>query len=310
MRTRKQAAIQKRYRTEECGILLSQPQILSQGWRHAAQMEVSSNFEPCQTHFNAARDKIITLGGWERHGIGMQKEKTLHAVVKQYEDPDEDHHEIPVEGYIADIFTGTQIIEIQNGNFNKMRGKLAAFLPLYPVRIVYPMPYEKWIYWINPETGELNKKNKCAGRGNFYQAFRELYRIRPFLSHPNLSIELLLIDMEEYRLQDGWDRSGKRGSHRYDRIPLTLRDSLLLTCPQDYRLFVPYDLPEPFTCADFGRAAGIRGSFSAILLMLTELGVVARVGKRGNAYLYRCVESWDGETWAGDDRSMFWQPEE
>ena len=25
--------------------------------------------------------------------------------------------------------------------------------------------------------------------------------------------------MEEYRLQDGWGREGKKGSHRYDRVP-------------------------------------------------------------------------------------------
>ncbi len=48
--------------------------------------------------------------------------------------------EIPVAGYIADIFTGEEIIEIQTGNFNKMRDKLNTFLPQYPVTIVYPVP--------------------------------------------------------------------------------------------------------------------------------------------------------------------------
>ena len=51
--------------------------------------------------FARARDRIIVYEERERHGIGMQMEKTLHAVLKCYKDPDPDHHEIPVEGYIA-----------------------------------------------------------------------------------------------------------------------------------------------------------------------------------------------------------------
>ena len=246
-----------------------------------------------QRLFKEAIDHIVTLQERERHGIGMQKEKTLHAVVKHFEDADEDHQEIPIEGYIADIFTGERIIEIQNGNFNKLRGKLDAFLPFYPVTIVYPIPHRKWNIWIDPQTGELKKRNRCAREGSFYQAFRELYRIRPYLTHPNLQIELLLIDMEEYRLQDGWSRDGKRGSHRYDRLPLALFDERTLSCPQDYRMFLPYELPEPFTAAQLARAAGFRDSFSGVLQLLTGLGVTVRVGKKGRAYLYRAAEDWE-----------------
>ena len=264
--------------------------------------------------FDKARDDVITLGERERHGIGMQQEKTVHAVVKNFEDPDEDHQEIPIEGYIADIYTGEEIIEIQNGNFYKMRGKLETFLPLYPVRIVYPIPHEKWNIWIDPSTGELGKKNKCSRRGHFYMAFQELYRIRPFLADPHLSVELLLIDMEEYRLRDGWSRDGKRGSHRYDRIPLALYDRMLLTCPRDYCQFIPFDLEEPFSAAELGKAAHIRGSFSTVLQILTQLGVVKRVGKRGNAFLYRVTEDWEFDQCKDErsesDEDMLWHPEE
>ena len=38
--------------------------------------------------FQRALDSIVRLQERERHGIGMQKEKTLHAVLKAYEDPD------------------------------------------------------------------------------------------------------------------------------------------------------------------------------------------------------------------------------
>ncbi len=83
-----------------------------------------------------------------RQGIGTLSEKTVHAVMKNYYAPDTDMHEIPIENFVADIFTGQEIIEIQTRAFYKMRRKLDAFLPLYPVTIVYPIPVffaqKKW----------------------------------------------------------------------------------------------------------------------------------------------------------------------
>ena len=63
--------------------------------------------------------------------------------MKNYYAPDTDMHEIPIENFVADIYTGQEIIEIQTRAFNKMRRKLDAFLPLYPVTIVYPIPHIK-----------------------------------------------------------------------------------------------------------------------------------------------------------------------
>ena len=246
-----------------------------------------------EKRFRAARDRIITFEARERHGIGMQKEKTLHAVLKCTEEPDPDCQEIPIGSYIADILTGDKkVIEIQTANMQAMRDKLKSFLPIYPVKIVYPIPYQKWVTWIDPDTGELTVRNRSTRKGSFYQAFKELYKIRPFLRDPHLSIDLMLLDMEEYRVRDGWSRDGKRGSHRYDRIPVSIVSEILLERPEDYMIFLPPDLPEPFDSRTFAACAGIKGDMSStILLMLTELGVAERIGKKGNAYLYRVRES-------------------
>ena len=134
-----------------------------------------------------------------RQGIGTLSEKTVHAVMKNYYAPDTDMHEIPIENFVADIYTGQEIIEIQTRAFNKMRRKLDAFLPLYPVTIVYPIPHIKWLSWIDEETGETSPKRKSPKTGNPYMAFIELYKIRPYLSNPNLHLKLALLDMEEYQ---------------------------------------------------------------------------------------------------------------
>ena len=65
-----------------------------------------------ELRFEAAKNRVIGINR-ERQGIGTLSEKTVHAVLKNYYAPDTDMHEIPIENFVADIFTGTEIIEIQ-----------------------------------------------------------------------------------------------------------------------------------------------------------------------------------------------------
>lgn len=243
-----------------------------------------------QARFEAAREKIIGKNR-ERQGIGTLSEKTMHAVLKNYYAPDEDMHEIPIENYVADIYTGTEIVEIQTRSMNRMRKKLEVFLPLYPVTIVYPIPREKWLSWIDEGTGEVSQKRKSPKKGNPYQAFIELYKIRPFLSNPNLRLRLALIDMEEYRLLNGWSRDKKKGSERYDRIPTAFVEEVCIDCTRDYMQLIPYELPEQFTVKEFAKCAKIPARLAGtILLIFTDLELVTRVGKKGNSYIYEVNE--------------------
>ena len=239
-----------------------------------------------ENRFETARNKIIGIQR-ERQGIGTLSEKTIHAVLKNYYAPDLDMHEIPIENFVADIYTGQEIIEIQTRAFDKMRRKLDTFLPLYPVTIVYPIPHIKWLSWIDEQTGETSPKRKSPKTGSAYMAFKELYKIRPYLQNPNLHLKIALIDMEEYRLLNGWSRDKKKGSERYDRIPVKFDEEISIDRKEDYMQFVPYDLSEPFTTKDFAKAAKINERLAGVvLLILNDLGIVIRVGKKGNAYLY------------------------
>ncbi len=236
--------------------------------------------------FEAARKKVIGVDR-KRSGIGTLSEKTVHAILKNYYEPDEEKQEIPIENYVADIFSDGEIMEIQTRQFNKMRNKLSAFLPLYPVTIVYPIPREKWIIWIDEESGELSQKRKSPAKGNVYLAFIELYKIKMYLKNPNLRVKLVLMDMEEYKLLNGWSRDKKKGSSRYDRIPTELVEEVDITRIEDYMQFVPYDLEEEFTSKEFAKAAHIPVRLAqTVLNILYDLGIVTRTGKKGREYLY------------------------
>lgn len=240
--------------------------------------------------FERAKLKVL-LKQNDPHGFGTLQEKTVHAVMKLAYEPDEDFHEVPVEGYIADIYRDGHITEIQNGNFGKLRPKLTAFLPLYPVTVVLPIPHFKWLIWMDEESGELSEKHKSPVTGNAYHAFPELYKIKTFLKEPNLSFAFPLIDMDEYRLLNGWSRNKKRGSSRYDRMPLSLFDEIRVERTEDFMQFVPIDLQEPFTVTDFAKAAGIKRELAAEAVpILMYLDILKREGKRGREYLYRVAE--------------------
>lgn len=238
-----------------------------------------------QKLFEAAKCRVM-LKQHDAHGFGTLKEKTVHAVMKLYYAPDEDTHEIPVEGFIADIYDSGNIIEIQNGNFYKLRSKLDAYLPLYDVTVVLPLYLHKYNIWIDPDDGTLSKKNKCPS-GSVYNAFPELYRIRPYLTDPHLHFIFPMLDIEEYRMLNGWSRDRKHGSERYDRIPVALEAEYRVNEIRDYMQFVPYELEDGFTSAEFAAAAHIHRELADVCLnILYHTGNVIRTGKHGSYWKY------------------------
>lgn len=242
------------------------------------------------TRFVEIKNRIINSERM-RHGIGTLQEKTVHAVLKDFYAPDKDMQEIAIDGYVADIFTGTEIIEIQTANFNKMRNKLDCFLANYPVTIVYPIPQIKWISWIDLATGECSKPRKSNVKGSVYRAFYELYRIKNFLANPNLRLRFPLLELEEYRLLNGWSKDKKRGSCRYDRIPVALLNEIIIERVEDYMQLIPYPMPEPFTVAEFAKTVKERKEVAGrVLHILHYLHLLERCENRGKAYTYRVVE--------------------
>lgn len=239
--------------------------------------------------FEQAKAKIIGKDR-QRLQIGTLSEKTVHAVVKNYYEPDEDKQEIPIEGMYADIFTGNEIIEIQTRSFDQVRKKLDRFLPEYPVTVVLPIPDTKWLIWIDEETGELSAPRKSPKKGSEYSAFKELYKIKPYLKKEGLTIVLLFLDMEEYRLLNGWSKDKKKGSSRYDRIPVQITKEVCFKQSRDYEILLPNTLVGEFTSSEFAKAVKINARQANLVLnILLYMDVVKRTGKRGKAFVYEKV---------------------
>ncbi len=243
-----------------------------------------------QERFLTACETIIKQRR-ETAGIGTLSEKTLHAVLKHYFSPDPETHEVPAGRFVADILCADGIIEIQTRGFNRLRDKLAYFLTLGVVTIVYPVAHTKWISWIDQETGEVTKKRKSPKTGTAYEVLYELYKIKPLLCHPNLRLHVLLIDVEDYRLLNGWSYDKKRGSTRGERIPLALADEVCIKAPAQYAQLIPDSLVCPFTSKDYAAATRLSlHSAQTALNVLSTVGVLCKIGKRGRLHLYQRTE--------------------
>ena len=240
--------------------------------------------EACKSVINVER---------EQNGIGTLGEKTLHAVLKQYYESDKANHETKIGSFVADIVTDNGIIEIQTRAFDKLRKKLAQFLEIAPVTVVYPIPKTKWLLWIDEQNasgggvGETTKKRKSPRQGKIFDIIPELYKIKSLIDHDNFRLCIVFIDMEEYRYLNGWSKDKKKGSTRCDRIPIDIAEEIYINNTSDYMKFVPDELPDGFTSQDYKNAAhtNLRTAQTA-LNILNHIGVVRRTEKQGNLYVY------------------------
>ncbi len=218
--------------------------------------------------------------------IGTLSERRLHSVLKFYYESDVSLHEIKIGRFFADIVTGNEIIEIQTGDLGRLGRKLDVFLKDHTVTVVHPMAKNCVISRIDPETGERISRRKSPYHADIYSAIPQLYRIRPYLSNPNLALRLVFLSVEEFRTPNCGKWGRHKGSVRLERFPEEIHYEIDLSVPEDYRIFLPKDLPEQFTSNDLKKLTKCPNA-SLLLTILTSVGTVERIGKIRNSYVYR-----------------------
>jgi hypothetical protein len=226
-------------------------------------------------------------GGDAPRGIGTLNEKPLHEALKQWYAKTGDVFEASVDGFVVDIVRGSLLIEIQTRNFGAMRRKLERLLVDHPVRLVYPIPSEKWITRLSVDVSPMISRRMSPKHGTFEHVFEELIRFPGLLNNPNFSLDLLLIKEEEVRRYDGVRGWRKRGWVTDERRLLEVVEQRTLVTAADVSAFMPPGLAEPFTATELAAAASIsRRLAQKMAYCLRLMGCINLVGKRGNSILY------------------------
>lgn len=226
-----------------------------------------------------------------KSSIGTQSERMVHTTLKYYLDPDEAHHEVRIGPYIADVFdpqTG-HIFEIQTRAFDRLNDKLDYFLKDYTVTVVFPVAHRKFLSWVDPETGEVSEKRLSPKRGSAADILPEIWRLPDRWNQKGLDFLIILLDLQEFRSLDGWSRDRKKGSHRMERLPLSVYNEVWLKKAEDFDRLLPKDLPETFSRAfliksmKLGQGMKASQAFTA----LERAGAVTLAERRGRRYIYK-----------------------
>ena len=219
-------------------------------------------------------------------GIGTLRETHLHASLKQWLAEPGDEFEVPVGRFVIDIVRDQTLIEIQTRGFSSMRGKLDTLLDDHRIVIVHPIAQRKWIVK-GPHDGKPSTRRKSPKGGAIVDVFAELVSFPSLVDHPNLSIEVLLIDEEEVRRFDGNRSWRRRGWSVVERRLVEVTDRIGFSTPGDWLTLLPTDLPAPFTTADLAHVIGRpRRTAQQMAYCLREMGALEVTGKRGNALEY------------------------
>lgn len=222
-------------------------------------------------------------------GIGQLTERSLHAALKDYLAQPGDRFEVKLGRYVIDIVRGDLLIEIQTRHLYALRPKLLRLLSDHPVRLIHPLPAERWI--VREGRDGRQTRRKSPKRATACDIFTELVRVPDLVAHPDLTLEVLLI-REEQQWRDDGQGSWRRGRWSLvDTRLLGVVESAVFGPPADFLALLP-PLPEPFTNADLAHVRGWNSHLAGkATYALRAMGLLATVGKRDRANLFLKVHS-------------------
>ena len=222
------------------------------------------------------------------NGIGQLNEKPLHAALKAWYAQPGDQIEVQVDGYVIDVKHGDLLIEIQTANFASIKQKLMALTHDHQVRLVYPIPVEKWLVKLSKDGREGATRRKSPKRGKVADVCWELVSFPGLVRKANFSLEVLLTREEEVRRHGGKRKWRRRGWVVEERRLLDVVERCLFERAEDLRTLLPAEMDEPFTTKDLAAAMdGGRGLAQKMAYCLNKAGVIECIGRQGRAKLYR-----------------------
>lgn len=206
--------------------------------------------------------------------IGTLKEGSLHRALKAHVSQPGDRYEVPIDGFVVDVVRGDTLIEIQTSGFGAMGRKLDRLLGDFHVHIVHPIPVDTWIERLGMPP------RKSPKRGRLHDVFSELVHVPTILDHPNLTIEVVLVQVDACKVADPTMRRRRGGWRTVDTRLRTVLEHHGLRTTTDLLALLPDGLPATWTTKDVatvGRLPRRTAQQMAYVLKANEL--VAEVGR-------------------------------
>ncbi|MGH7140953.1 MAG: hypothetical protein ACREHD_34920, partial [Pirellulales bacterium] len=188
-----------------------------------------------------------------------------------------------------DAIRGRELVEIQHGSLAALREKLRVLLAEHRVRVVKPIVASKQLVKRSCRGGEVIDRRLSPKRETLLALFEEMVYFTKVFPHPRLTLEAVLVDIEEWRYPGHGRRRRWRANDFVveDQKLLAVLGACQLKRAADLRLLLPRDLPDPFDTADLAQAlAEPRHVAQRIAYCLRKTGAAREIGKAGNARIY------------------------
>ncbi|QEH34127.1 hypothetical protein OJF2_26620 [Aquisphaera giovannonii] len=214
-------------------------------------------------------------------------ESSLHRALKDlYGDAGGGRSEVALDGFRVDAIDATgRVIEVQSASLGPLRAKLARLLPSHRIRVVKPVVVRKRIVLRAPRDGPETVSRRSSKRGTRLDVFDDLVGLARSLPDPNLSLEVVEVEIDEVRLP----RRRRPGFAVADRRLVQVAGRMSVDEPSDLWTLLPggWDWEMPFTTDDLARRLDRPVDFARrVAYCLRESGACVVVGKVGNRWVY------------------------
>ncbi|MGD9720606.1 MAG: hypothetical protein AB7O59_16615 [Pirellulales bacterium] len=217
-------------------------------------------------------------------------ETSLHRALKQRYAGAHARTEVRLDGYRIDAVCDNLLVEIQHGSLAAIRDKVRRLLERHRVLVVKPIVARKTLVKLAAADGPVVSSRTSPKRGQLLDIFEELVYFTRVFPHPRLTLEVVLVEVEERRYPGhGRRRRWRRNDFVVgDQLLSAVGDRLRLRRAADLLRLLPADLPAPFHTGDLARAMQVqRHVAQRVAYCLREMQAVRQVGKQGNTIVYR-----------------------
>jgi hypothetical protein len=217
-------------------------------------------------------------------------ETSLHRQLKALYAGDDGAQEIVCDGYRIDAVRGGELVEIQHGSLAAIRDKVRRLLARHRVRVVKPIVANKLLVKFDARGGAELSRRRSPKRGVLLDVFDELVYFTRVFPHKRLTLEVVLVDVEEHRYPGSGRRRRRRPGSDFqiaDQYLVKVADSHSFATAADLLRLLPRRLPAEFHTGHLAeRMKTQRWAAQRIAYCLREMKAVDIVGKQGNAILY------------------------
>ncbi|MFW9823804.1 MAG: hypothetical protein ACFFE4_12750 [Candidatus Thorarchaeota archaeon] len=225
--------------------------------------------------------------------IGTLHESSLHAALKMWYKESKDQLEVTIDNYVIDIVRDDLLIEIQTRNFSSIKKKLKNLIENHRIQLIYPIIQDKWIINIDSHSHRVISDRLSPKHNSYVGIFEELISIPELILNPNFTIELPLIQIEEYRKNDGKGSRRRKGWSVYDRKLVKIIERKQFYTPLDFLMLKPVSLKTPFTNAELAYSLVKPLKLAQkMTYCLRKMGILKVVGKQGNFFIFDYEHNW------------------